>query len=137
VHSTPPPQADAAHQAGQTTSVFDSLNQRLLAAGVPPWNAGPYVVEPIVSVGFLLALFFMGIQGLIFAALLFFVVKYSGMGGQGGGMGGGGGGTGGGRMGGVGRGSSQGPGGAGTGSRGGDGSRGSAFSGAGHRLGQS
>lgn len=131
VHSTPPPQADAAYQAGP--SVFDSLNQRLLAAGLPSWNAGPYVVEPIVSVGFLLALLFMGIQGFIFAVILFFVVKYSGMGGQGGQGGGAGaqggmGGVGRGGMGGIGRGGSQSPGGAG--------SRGGAFSGAGHRLGQ-
>ena len=58
-------------------SVFDNLNNRLLEAGIPRWNAGPYVVEPIVSMGFVLAGLLIGWHGLIFAALLFFISKYS------------------------------------------------------------
>ncbi|XP_041362863.1 protein FAM241B-like [Gigantopelta aegis] len=58
-------------------SIFDSLNQRLLDAGVPRWNAGPYLIEPIVSLGFLLAGLLLGLKGLLFGAILFFVVKYS------------------------------------------------------------
>jgi hypothetical protein len=93
-------------------SVFDNLNNRLLEAGIPRWNAGPYVVEPIVSLGFVLAGFLIGWHGLLFAGLLFFISKYSGSqgpsainsqgprpgpaGGRGGGRGGRGGGGGGG-----------------------------------------
>ena len=58
-------------------SIFDTLNQRLLDAGVPRWNAGPYVIEPIVSLGFLLAGLLLGLKGLLFGGILFFVVKYS------------------------------------------------------------
>ncbi|XP_070544323.1 protein FAM241B-like [Ptychodera flava] len=61
----------------QQVSIFDNLNQRLLDAGVPRWNLGSYVVEPIASVGMLLALLFFGLQGLLFAGLIFFVVKWS------------------------------------------------------------
>lgn len=69
---------------GQTVSIFDSLNQRLLAAGIPRWNVGPYTVEPIVSVGFILAGLLMGIKGLLFAAVLFAVCQWSSQaGGQG------------------------------------------------------
>ncbi|XP_071952586.1 protein FAM241B-like [Antedon mediterranea] len=58
-------------------SIFDTANQRLVDNGFPRWNAGPYVVEPIVSVGILLAGLFAGFAGIIFAGLLFFVCKYS------------------------------------------------------------
>ena len=101
----------------QQISMFDVLNQRLLDNGIPRWNLGPYVVEPIASLGFLVALLLVGFRGLLFALLLFFVVKYSsgrgmgdiqnwfgGRGGtqQGGPGSGGGGGAGGGRGGGFG-----------------------------------
>ena len=62
---------------GINVSIFDTLNEKLLAQGFPRWNAGPYVVEPIVSVGFILATVLMGFHGLIFAVLLFGLVKYS------------------------------------------------------------
>ncbi|XP_033106804.1 protein FAM241B-like [Anneissia japonica] len=58
-------------------SIFDTLNQKLLDGGFPRWNAGPYVVEPIVSVGFILAGLLAGIRGIIFAGVLFIVCKYS------------------------------------------------------------
>ncbi|ELU01657.1 hypothetical protein CAPTEDRAFT_223205 [Capitella teleta] len=65
-------------QQGQgQVSMFDAMNQRLADAGVPRWHLGPYAVEPIASAGFLLALVLIGFRGLLFAGLLFFVVKYS------------------------------------------------------------
>ncbi|XP_050394687.1 protein FAM241B [Patella vulgata] len=66
---------------GGQVSIFDSLNQRLLALGLPRWNAGPYVIEPIVSVAFLLAGLFLGIPGLLMGLVLFGVVKLSQSGG--------------------------------------------------------
>ena len=56
-------------------SVFEGLNQRLLGLGIPRWNAGSYVVEPIVTVGFLLAFLLMGARGLLFAAILFLIAQ--------------------------------------------------------------
>ncbi|XP_046557374.1 protein FAM241B-like [Haliotis rubra] len=84
---------------GQQVSIFDSLNQRLLAAGIPRFNVGQMTVEPIVSVGFCLAGLLLGVKGLLFGAVLFFVAKMStgngipgfGAFGEGGGQGGGGG----------------------------------------------
>ena len=76
---------------GQSVSVFTVINQKLLGYGLPRFNVGPYVVEPIVLVAFVLAGLLMGLPGLIFAALLFFVSQWSGVGGEGAGtrMGGG------------------------------------------------
>jgi len=62
---------------GESTSVFGGLNQRLVAAGVPTWHIGTYSVEPVVSLGFLLSFLLAGFRGLLFSAVLFFVVKYS------------------------------------------------------------
>ena len=59
------------------TSVFSMLNQRLLDAGLPSWNAGPYDVQPIVSIGVLLAFMLFGWGGLFFAGMLFLVTKWS------------------------------------------------------------
>jgi len=83
---------DNAHQqggmgGGQSVSVFTVVNQKLLGLGLPQFNVGPYVVEPIVLVAFVIAGLLMGIPGLIFAALLFFVSQWSGIGGGGGGTG--------------------------------------------------
>ena len=83
---------DNAHQqggmgGGQSVSVFTVVNQKLLGLGLPQFNVGPYVVEPIVLVAFVIAGLLMGIPGLIFAALLFFVSQWSGVGGGGGGTG--------------------------------------------------
>ncbi len=64
-------------------NVFEGLNQRLLGLGIPRWNAGSYVVEPIVSVGFLLAFILLGIRGLLFAGLLFLLSQSTLGGGQG------------------------------------------------------
>lgn len=71
--------------------MFTVINQKLLGYGLPRFNVGPYVIEPIVLVAFILAGMLMGVPGLIFAAVLFFVTQSSGDGGGGAGtrMGGG------------------------------------------------
>lgn len=58
-------------------SMFEGLNQRLVAMGCPRFNIGSHTVEPIVSVGFLLAGLFLGLPGLLLAAMLFFLSKIS------------------------------------------------------------
>lgn len=66
---------------GRQISVFEVLNQKLLAFGIPRFTFGQFVFEPIVSVGFLLAGLLFGISGLLFAGLLYFVVRWSQTGG--------------------------------------------------------
>lgn len=61
--------------------MFDGLNQRLITAGFPRFNLGPHTIEPIVSVGFILAGLLLGLPGLLLAAVLFFVSKMSAPGG--------------------------------------------------------
>ena len=56
---------------GQQISIFETLNQRLLGLGIPRFNIGSYNIEPIVTVGFLLAMLLFGLPGLLFAGLLF------------------------------------------------------------------
>ncbi|XP_076454833.1 protein FAM241B-like [Babylonia areolata] len=67
---------------GQQVSVFETLNQKLLGLGIPRFNIGQFTIEPIVSLGFLLAGVFLGLPGLIFAGLLFVVSKMSQTGGN-------------------------------------------------------
>ena len=64
--------------AGGVSSFFTNLNQRLLDAGLPRWNLGSYPVEPIMTVGTLLAVMFFGLAGLLMAAFLFFVTNMGG-----------------------------------------------------------
>ena len=64
-------------QQGQQINLFTVLNQKLKGMGIPPWSLGDLVVEPIVTVGFLLALFMFGLPGLIFGAILFAVSHWS------------------------------------------------------------
>ena len=45
--------------------------------GIPSWNIGDLVIEPIVTIGLLLAFFMFGIYGLIFGAVLFAVSRWS------------------------------------------------------------
>ncbi|XP_045214195.2 protein FAM241B-like [Mercenaria mercenaria] len=66
---------------GQQASVFDGLNQRLVDYGFPRFNVGSHTVEPIVTVGFILAGLLLGLPGLLLAAVLFFVSKMSTTGG--------------------------------------------------------
>lgn len=61
---------------GPSTSIFDSLNDRLRNLGIPRWNIGPYTVEPIVSVGFVASLLVFGLRGLLFSGLLFGIAKW-------------------------------------------------------------
>ncbi|XP_021350508.1 uncharacterized protein C10orf35 homolog [Mizuhopecten yessoensis] len=62
---------------GQQVSIFETANQKLHGLGIPSWNLGQYTVQPIVTVGCLVALMVFGLPGIIFAAVLFFVVKWS------------------------------------------------------------
>lgn len=72
-----PPRQEQGGDHGQPISIFQLLNQKLLAFGIPRFNLGDLVVEPIVSVGLLLSLMLFGIQGLIFGAILFAVSHWS------------------------------------------------------------
>ena len=60
------------------STFFTNLNERLLAAGLPRWNIGPYPVEPIVSVAAVLAVMFLGLSGFLIVALLFFLSNMGG-----------------------------------------------------------
>ncbi|RUS79906.1 hypothetical protein EGW08_012344 [Elysia chlorotica] len=64
-------------QQGQPISIFQVLNQKLLALGIPPFNIGDLVIEPIVTVGLLISLLLFGIHGLIFGVILFAVSHWS------------------------------------------------------------
>ncbi|XP_033756093.1 protein FAM241B-like [Pecten maximus] len=64
-------------QYGQQVSIFEIANQKLQGLGIPSWNLGQYTVQPIVTVGCLIALMVFGLPGIIFAAVLFFVVNWS------------------------------------------------------------
>lgn len=57
-------------------SIFEIINQKLLDLGIPRWNFGEHV-EPIVILGFLIAMLFFGLRGLLFGGLLYAVVKMS------------------------------------------------------------
>ena len=61
----------------QGPTIFDTWNQKLLQLGIPRWNVGSHVVEPLMTVMMLLVLLFFGIQGVLFLGLLYFVVKMS------------------------------------------------------------
>lgn len=78
----PEPVYGGGGEGREGVSMFDSLNKRLLEAGLPRWNAGPYVVEPIVTVGFLVIGLLIGWRGLLFAGLLFCLSKWSMSGGR-------------------------------------------------------
>ena len=60
-----------------TGSIFDQLNNKLIAAGFPRWNLGQHVVEPIHSAALILALFFFGLRGILFVGLIWFLLKQS------------------------------------------------------------
>ncbi|CAG5129033.1 unnamed protein product [Candidula unifasciata] len=62
---------------GPQVNIFQSLNQRLVALGIPPFTFGDIVVEPIVSVGLLIALLVFGFPGLILGLVLFVVSRWS------------------------------------------------------------
>ncbi|KAK3090683.1 hypothetical protein FSP39_013717 [Pinctada imbricata] len=62
---------------GGEMNIFTALNNKLIDLGVPRFNVGPYVVEPIALVGFILAALLFGLPGVIFGAVLFLVVTSS------------------------------------------------------------
>jgi hypothetical protein len=73
-------QDNPAVRHGPDASIFTTFNQQLSGYGIPTWHIGPYPVEPIASLGFLLSLFFFGFGGLFLSGFIFFAVKYSQMG---------------------------------------------------------
>ena len=80
-------QPDGQDQGGamggeQHVSVFQMINQKLLALGIPRFTFGRFILEPVVTIGFLLAGIFFGIPGLIFAGVLFLVSVISQPGGN-------------------------------------------------------
>ena len=58
-------------------TVFDMINARMLEAGFPRLNIGPYAVEPIAVVGTCFALLLFGLPGLVLSLGLFLAVKFS------------------------------------------------------------
>ena len=58
-------------------SMFDEWNQKLLQLGIPRWNIGDHVVEPLQTACAVFVLLFFGLQGLLLMGLLYFVVKMS------------------------------------------------------------
>lgn len=64
-------------QGDGQVSVFTLINQKLLDFGVPRFNVGSYVVEPIALVGMILAGLLFGLPGLLFGGVLFMVVMSS------------------------------------------------------------
>ena len=58
-------------------SPFTAINNYLLNVGVPRFTVGGRMVEPVVLVGLLLILIFVGFRGLMIAALIYFVFSSS------------------------------------------------------------
>ena len=58
-------------------SVFTLINQKLLDLGIPRFNVGPYVVEPVALVGMILAFMLFGLPGILFGGVLFLIVMSS------------------------------------------------------------
>jgi len=61
----------------ESMTVFDMINARMLEAGFPRLNIGPYAVEPIAVVGTCFALLLFGLPGLVLSLGLFLAVKFS------------------------------------------------------------
>ncbi|KAI8521068.1 hypothetical protein Bbelb_008220 [Branchiostoma belcheri] len=55
----------------QQVSMFDAINQKLLALGIPRFQLAGTTVEPIATVGVVLVFLLMGVRGLLFIGLLF------------------------------------------------------------------
>lgn len=62
---------------GQQVNIFRVANEKLKEMGIPSFNIGDIVIEPIVTIGLLLAFFMFGVFGLIFGAVLFTVNYWS------------------------------------------------------------
>eukprot|EP00058_Branchiostoma_floridae_P010744 XP_002596232.1 hypothetical protein BRAFLDRAFT_202878 [Branchiostoma floridae] len=52
-------------------SMFDAINQKLLALGIPRFQLMGTTVEPIATVGVTVVFLLMGVRGLLFIGLLF------------------------------------------------------------------
>ena len=61
----------------QQPSIFENINRQLITSGFPRFQLGPWNVEPIMCVGLVLAMFLMGIKGLLLVAFLFVIVNMS------------------------------------------------------------
>jgi len=68
---------DAAGGRMESVTIFDLANEKMIEAGFPRLNLGPYSVEPIAVVGTCFALLLFGLPGLLLALGLFLVVKFS------------------------------------------------------------
>ncbi|XP_066304616.1 protein FAM241B-like [Branchiostoma lanceolatum] len=55
----------------QQVSMFDAINQKLLALGIPRFQLAGTTVEPIATVGVAVVFLLMGVRGLLFIGLLF------------------------------------------------------------------
>ncbi|KAG9485195.1 protein FAM241B [Eleutherodactylus coqui] len=66
---------DGAQQEGR--SPFTDINQQLVNMGFPRWNLGNQVVEPIMSILFLLLILMMGVRGLLLVGLIYVVSHLS------------------------------------------------------------
>eukprot|EP00794_Sanderia_malayensis_P012299 gene12299-13567_t len=65
----------AQHPGQRVGSPFQGINNKLMEMGLQPWNVGAYVIEPIFTVAFLLALVFYGIKGLIIVGVVWFLFQ--------------------------------------------------------------
>lgn len=61
----------------ESVTIFDLINARMIEAGFPRLNLGPYAVEPIAVVGTCVALLLFGLPGLVLSLGLFLAVKFS------------------------------------------------------------
>nr|XP_002129267.1 uncharacterized protein FAM241B-like [Ciona intestinalis] len=64
-------------EGGQGRTVFDTWNEKLLQLGIPRWNIGSHVVEPIMTTAMVVVLLMFGLPGVLFLGLLYFVVTIS------------------------------------------------------------
>lgn len=64
-------------QEQQGGSIFNQINDRLLAAGFPRWNLGQNVVEPIVSVALILALVLFGFRAFVLGCIVWYFLQPS------------------------------------------------------------
>lgn len=63
------------NQQLQQGSIFEVANQKLVELGVPSFTLGSYDVKPIWLAGALLALFLMGVRGLLVVGFFFFIAN--------------------------------------------------------------
>ena len=59
-------------------SMFYDVNNRLLEAGIPRLTFAGRVFEPLVLIGIMLAVIFLGLRGLMLIGLIYFLINYAG-----------------------------------------------------------